>query len=107
MMVLIRGEDKTGEIETIRHDSENRKIHITYRNSVKEYSHNPNSVIILENPKIIAPNGQAAYVNGILIENPKLILEFESHVRIIQDDGTACTIRRELFSAIKNIITAN
>ena len=101
MMVLIKGDDKTEEIQTINHDPENYKIHITYKNG-RKYPYNQNNVIIIADPKVITPNGQAAYMNDILIDDPKLILDFGSHIRIIQHDDTSLTTTRELFSLVQN-----
>lgn len=100
-MILIKGEDKTDSIVAINVDPSNQKTHVTYSGG-RSYPYKTSSVVILENPKILELNGQVAYVNGMPVFEPRLILDFESRIRIIQKRGTSKTVKPEELSLVKN-----
>lgn len=101
IMVLVRGEDKTASIIDIASDISNRKIQVTYSGG-SSYFYNMDNVVILENPKSLSSNGKIAYVNGVPVYEPRLILDFKSHVRIIQKSDTFQTIRFEELSLVED-----
>lgn len=102
VMVLIKGEDRTEEIDNIDCDLENKKVKITYRGGSTIYPHNQNNVAILKNPKVIKLEGQAAYVDGMPIYEPQLILDFGEWIRIIQHNGKSLTVRPQSFFLVKD-----
>jgi len=102
VMVLVKEEDKTEEISNISFDRINGKVEITYRNGSTTYPYNQNNVVILENLKIIELDGQAAYVEGMPVYEPRLILDFGERIRIIQYNGESLTVKPHLFSLVEN-----
>jgi len=101
VMVLVKGEDQTEEISSIGYDPENGKVKIIYRRG-REYPYNQNNVIIIEKPEVIKLDGQAAYVEGMPVYEPQLILDFGERIRIIQYNGEPLTVRPQSFSLVKN-----
>lgn len=102
IMVLVRGEDKTGEISNIDYDLENEKVKITYRGKNTIYPYNQNSVVIIKESKVIELDGDAAYVDGMPVYEPQLILDFGERIRIIQHNGESLTVRPQSFSRVKD-----
>ena len=101
IMVLVKGEDKTDSIIDIVSDVFNRKIQVTYSDG-HSYFYNMDNVVILGNPKSLSLNGKVAYVNGVPVYEPRLILDFKSYVRIIQKSDTFQTIRFEELSLVED-----
>jgi len=102
VMVLVKGEDKTEEINNIDYDLENEKVKITYRGVGTIYPYNQNKVVIIKNPEVIKLGGQAAYVDGMPVYEPQLILDFRERIRIIQYNGKSLTVRPQAFSLIRD-----
>lgn len=102
VMVLIKGEDETQKISNIDYDHEKGKVKITYQNSSTIYPFNQNNVVIINEPEVIELNGQVAYVDGVPVYKPRLILKFREWIRIIKYDGESYTIRCKSFSLIKD-----
>lgn len=100
-MILVKGEDKTESISAIAYEAFTGKILVTY-NGGRSYPYNENSVVVLEKPKSVELSGRIAYVNGIPIYEPRLILDFKSRIRIVQKNGVSQTIRPEELSLVKN-----
>ncbi len=101
-MVLVKGEDKTEEISNIDYDLKKEKVKITYRRASISYPYNQNDVVIINKPKIIKLDGQAVYVDGIPVYEPRLILDFGERIRIIQYNGKFCTVRPQSFLLVKD-----
>lgn len=101
-MILIRGEDKTAQIDSFSRDEQNKKIIINYQNGYKSYLYDEINVKILETPEIIALNGRTAYIEDISLYKPQCILDFGEKIRIIQYNGIACTIDAVTFSIVEN-----
>jgi RecA/RadA recombinase len=101
-MVLVKGEDKTEEISNIDCDLENEQVNITYRGVSKIYLYNPKNVVIIYKPKVIELYGQAAYVEGMPVYEPQLILDFGERIRIIQSNGKSSTVRPQSFLLVKD-----
>nr|WP_315022514.1 AAA domain-containing protein [uncultured Aminipila sp.] len=102
VMILVKGEDKTEEIRNIEYDHENEKVKITYRGVSDIYSYNQNNVVVINNPKVIELDGQVAYMDGMPVYEPQLILDFGERIRIIQYNGGYSTVRPQSFSLIKD-----
>ncbi|MCI8610636.1 MAG: AAA family ATPase [Clostridiales bacterium] len=101
IMVLIKGEDKTDSIIDIVLDVSGRKVQVTYSGG-RSYFYNTNNVVVLENPKSISLNGKVAYVKGLPVYEPRLILDFKNYIRIIQKNDTFQTIRSEELSLVED-----
>lgn len=102
VMILIRGEDKTAQIDSFSRDEQNKKIIINYQNGYKPYVYDETNVKILETPEIIALNGRTAYIEDIPLYKPQCILDFGEKIRIIQYNGVACTIDAATCSIVEN-----
>lgn len=100
-MVLIKGEDKTDTIVAIAIDPSTRKTHVTYTGG-RSYPYNSGSVMVLENPKFLELNGRIAYINGMPVYEPQRILDFKSHIRIIQKNGAMKTVKSKELSLVQN-----
>ena len=75
-MILVKGEDKTESIIDFVLGICDGKIQITYSDG-RSYLYNEANVVVLENPKSLSLNGRAAYVNGVPVYEPRLILDFK------------------------------
>lgn len=93
-MILVKGEDKTESIIDFVLGICDGKIQITYSDG-RSYLYNEANVVVLENPKSLSLNGRAAYVNGVPVYEPRLILDFKGYIRIIQKSNTFQTIRSD------------
>ncbi len=103
IMVLIKGEDKTAKIKNLDYDNfTNEKIGVTYWSTDKLYSYNRENVLVLQNPKVIKLGKNVAYMDGMPVYKPQLILDFEERIRIIKNNGKACTIHPQSFSIVEN-----
>ena len=76
-MILVKGEDKTETVSAVSVDTASRKTQVTYTGG-RSYSYNSANVLVLENPKSIDLNGRVAYVNGMPVYEPRLILDFKN-----------------------------
>ena len=90
-MILVKGEDKTETVAAVSFDIASRKTQVTYTGG-RSYSYNYANVLVLENPNSIDLNGRVAYVNGMPVYEPRLILDFKNRIRIIQKNGTALPV---------------
>lgn len=102
IMVLVKGKDKTEEINSIDYDLKNKKVKITYRGISTIYPYNKNNVVVINKPKVIELDGQVAYVEGMPVYDPQLILDFRERIRIIRYNGESLTVRPQSFSLVKN-----
>ena len=100
-MILVKGEDKTETVAAVFVDTASQKTQVTYTGG-RSYSYNLANVMALENPKSIDLNGRMAYVNGMPVYEPRLILDFKNHIRIIHKNGTAQMIKPEELSIVEN-----
>lgn len=100
-MIFVKGEDKTDTIAAISFDTSAGKTNLTYKNG-RTYIYNSENVVVLENPKILELNGRAAYIGGVPVYEPRLILDFKSRIRIIQKSGAFQTVRPEELSLVEN-----
>ena len=79
-MILVKGEDKTETVAAVSFDTASRKTQVTYTGG-RSYSYNSANVLVLENPKSFDLNGRVAYVNGMPVYEPRLILDFKIRIR--------------------------
>lgn len=100
-MILVKGIDKTQEIDVIEKDILERKIKITYKRG-KTYSYNMENVRIFNLQREILLKDQVAYINGMPEYQPQRILDFGSKIRIYRFDGSYKTIDRTDFSLISS-----
>lgn len=75
-MVLIKGEDKTKFITSISCGPSPQIIIVEY-NGGSSYSYNASNVTVLVDPESEDLDGRVAYVNGIPVYEPRLILNFK------------------------------
>lgn len=102
VMVLVKGEDKTEKINNIDYDLENGKVKIAYRDGSTIYQYNQNNVVVIKKPEVIELDRQAAYVEGMPVYEPQLILDFGKRIRIIQYNGESLTVRPQSFSLVRD-----
>ena len=100
-MILVKDEDKTETVVAVSFDIASRKTQVTYTGG-HSYFYNSANVLVLENPKSIDLNGRVAYVNGMPVYDPRLILDFKNRIRIIQKNGTAQSVKPEELSIVEN-----
>ncbi|EMS72274.1 AAA domain-containing protein [Ruminiclostridium cellobioparum] len=101
VMVLVKGEDKTEEINNVEHNIENGTIVVTYKGGTS-YPYNHNSVVIIKKPKVIEFDGYVAYVEGMPVYEPQLILDFGPRIRIINYRGKPLTVEPKSFKLLKD-----
>ena len=101
-MILVRGEDKTAQIDSFSYDERNKKIIINYHNGKKPFSYSEENIKIFETPKIIDLNDRTAYIEDIPLYEPRCILDFGVKIRIIQYNGISRTVDPGTFSLIEN-----
>lgn len=101
-MILIKGEDKTETVSDVSVDTASQKTRVTYIDG-RSYPYNSANVWVLENPQSFDLNGRAAYVNGMPVYEPQLILDFKIRIRIIQKNGTMQTVKPEELSLVENV----
>lgn len=75
-MVLIKGEDKTKFITSISCGPSPQIIIVEY-NGGSSYSYNASNVTVLVDPESEDLDGRVAYVNGMPVYEPRLILNFK------------------------------
>lgn len=100
-MILVKGEDKTETVAAVSFDTASRKTQVTYIGG-RSYSYNSANVMVLENPKSFDLNERVAYINGVPVYEPRLILDFKNRIRIIHKNGTAQMIKPEELSLVEN-----
>ena len=82
-LILLKGQDVTGKIETCSFHEANNKWQITYAGSDKIYTPNRENLIWHENPIQMAPDSVAVYDRERLIADIEKIIDFGQHVRLI------------------------
>lgn len=100
VMIFAKGIDQTKDITDIQ-NSENDKVLVTFKGN-RTYSYRKSEITILDQPKVIELNGRVAYVNKNPVYEPKLILDFGSHIRIIKYNDEPITINCHEFSMIED-----
>ncbi len=101
VLILIKGKEETREIVDYEHDLEKNKMKIRYKSGWTYLFSNAN-VRIVENPKTIDLNGNAAYIDGVPVYAPKRILDFGGWIRIINENGKVITVRKQAFTIVNN-----
>lgn len=114
-MVLIKGEDKTKFITSISCGPSPQIIIVEY-NGGSSYSYNASNVTVLVDPESEDLDGRVAYVNGMPVYEPRLILNFkklssefkfqnrnlECRRRIIYKNGSSKTVLFRELSFLKD-----
>ncbi len=100
-MILVKGEDKTEAVATHSPVPDTNKIQITYIDG-HSYSYNEANVMVLEKPKKLDFTGKVAYVNGMPVYEPRLILDFGYRIRIIQKSDAWQTVTSKELSLVEN-----
>ena len=75
VLILIKGEIKTEEVESLFFDNVSRKCKVVFRNG-KSYEYNAGNVVYLNNPCLHEFKDQKISVNGIELYNIENIFEF-------------------------------
>lgn len=105
-IILIKGEDKTSQVEKVSRDLLNKKVLVRYYGNDKRYSYSDKNVIILKRPKIIELGDRIAYLEDMPLYDPQCVLDFRKKIRIIQHDGKSMVVEPEKFRIVKNSISA-
>ncbi len=84
IMVIVKGEDKTAEIEKMKYVSEPGKIGIKYFRGKTTYNTSRKYIEILENPELIEIGTSVMYIGDMPVNNPQLILRFGKNIRICE-----------------------
>jgi superfamily I DNA and/or RNA helicase len=104
-LILVKNQDKTGEIETCRY--ENKKWLITYKNNGKKYPYNYLNVTWLKSPKTIDPETTIIYENNQPITGITRILLFDGYVKLHFQKGFKRTIKRSSIIMEETCLTNN
>lgn len=92
-MILIDGEDKTGEIDELFYDRETDKIGVIFQKSRKLYKYNADRIMAFKDPKEIDWEGYVIFVNGMPVYEPVAVLDFTVRVRIIWYHNNVQTVK--------------
>jgi hypothetical protein len=102
IMIIIKGNDQTEEIENFQKDSDTGCIKIVYVNSDTVYQYKKENVQIYENPKTIDFSDSAIYIDNFPVYQPQCLIDFGEKIRIIGYNGKAQTVNAKSISIIRN-----
>lgn len=102
ILVLLKGEDKTKEIEKIEEIEEKKLVYVKFYNVEKIYSYGFDKIIIRENPIIIDLKKQDIYYNNQILFNVKKVIRFDEFVKVTYDSEET-----EIFQYIDISIKSN
>ncbi len=80
-LILIKGEIKTCEIDSIQYQSAG-KYSVTFKNSIKEYVYSARDIVWLKNPTPLNPNDYKIRHNGYVCENIRTLSMFSHYFNI-------------------------
>lgn len=86
-LILVKGIDKTQEIESCKYDINQHKYFIKFNTSPQEYPYGSSNVTWLKNPKIIKPDSVKISHNGTVFFDMQDIFDFDEYYRIIFGNG--------------------
>lgn len=86
-LILVKGVDKTQEIESCKYDKSNNKYKIIFNKSTQEYPYASSCIKWLKNPKNIDVNSVRISRNGTVFFDIQEISEFEGYYRIFFGNG--------------------
>ena len=88
MFVIVKGEDKTKDIEKIEYDWMNGKYYIKYFKGDKNYSYKMMDIKIEKYEKELNIKNKKVYYNNSRIFDVKKAVKYEKAIRIIYEDET-------------------
>lgn len=87
-MIILKGEDKTGEIVSFKNNVKIKKIEIIFAKSKREYHYEYSDVKKYKKPVTVDLEGKTVYYDdGIPVYQPRKLLYFGNKVRIVKDSG--------------------
>ena len=81
ILVIIKGEDKTKEIEYLS-ENNNKKINVKFYNKETTYQYNEKNVIIKEQAEKIDFNDKDIYYKNQILFNVQNVTRFEEFIKI-------------------------
>lgn len=88
MFVIVKGEDKTKDIEKIEYDWMNGKYYIKYFKGDKNYSYKMMDIKVEKYEKELNIKNKKVYYNNSRIFDVKKAVKYEKAIRIIYEDET-------------------
>lgn len=79
--VLINGQCRTSEIESIQYQNRTGVYTVIFKNSSKQYCYRKNKIHWLKNPAVLEPKNYQVRHNGFLCENIKTLLQFSLYFK--------------------------
>lgn len=104
IMVIVKGKDKTAEIEKMESGLERDKIGIKYFHGKKIYQTSCKNIEILENPELVEIGTSLMYIGDMPVNNPQLILRFGKNVRICEKGGRYFTVSIEQIKLVGSAV---
>lgn len=86
-LILVKGVDKTQEIESCKYDTNQHKYLIKFNTSPQEYPYGSSNVTWLKNPKIIKSDSVRISHNGAVFFDIQEIFDFNEYYQIIFGNG--------------------
>ena len=103
ILVIIKGEDKTKEIEYIS-ETDNKKINIKFKNEEKIYKYNEKNIIIKEKTEYIDFKDKEIYYKNQILFNVQNAIRFDKFIKIIYTTGETEIFRYNDISLKSNLI---
>ena len=103
ILVIIKGEDKTKEIEYLS-ENNNKKIDVKFYNEEKIYQYNQKNIIIKERSENIEFKDKDIYYKNQILFNVQNAIRFEEFIKIIYTTGETDIFRYNDISLKSNSI---
>lgn len=94
ILIIVKGEDKTPEIEKIS-KKDDEKIEIKYYKNEKIYSYSSMNIVIREQPTVMDLKGKDIYYKNQIIFDIQKVIRFEDFVKITYENGEKEIFRYE------------
>ncbi len=94
ILIIVKGEDKTAQIEQISKKDE-EKIEIKYYSNEKIYPYSSTNIVIREQAIVMDLKGKDIYYKNQIIFNIQKAIQFEDFVKIIYENGEKEIFRYE------------
>ncbi len=114
-MVLLRDtgtntfKDKTSDIDFIKFN--NNEVMIKFYNSSTCYTYKRNNVVSLKDPKVIDITNTIVYIDDLVTDNIKLLLDFGYYIRVFDKNNLSTTYHKsrikisKIYDDCNNIFT--
>ena len=103
ILVIIKGEDKTKEIEHLS-ENNNKKIEVKFYNEEKIYQYNQKNIIIKKQSENIEFKDKDIYYKNQILFNVQNVIRFEEFIKIIYTTGETEIFRYNDISLKSNSI---